>query len=219
MARPHSAGHLISVLSMMLWAIACTQGQTDVTEQPVTDGNVPVTTQPGREPNNPVGPASPNTITQPVITEPNNSTGAPSDTNAVPLPSLRVVGRTLPDDGNGPILNWPNSQIWAGFSGTSLKVTLKELTQHSYGNIGHVNNHFSASIDGGPAVHLPALQDGTQTLTLATNLAPGAHHVVLTKRTEGQIGSTQFLGFTLSANATAIETGEAGAPSPGPRGA
>jgi lysophospholipase L1-like esterase len=182
---------------MVLWAAACTQGQTDATEHPTA-------TQPGQEANNTAVPASPNTITQPVVTEPNNPTAPPSDTNTVVLPSLRVVGRTLPDDGNGPILNWPNSQIWAGFSGTSLKVTLKELTQHTYTGLGRVNNHFSVSIDDGPPTHLPVLQDGTQTLTLATNLAPGAHHVVLTKRTEGQIGSTQFLGFTLSANATLL---------------
>lgn len=208
MVKPLRAVCHSHLFAVVVAVAACTQnpGETTNPTDNTPQGNEPVATTPVQQGNTPVGPASPNNTTlTPIVTQPNQPVINPDPVvapPAVPQPNVRVMGRTLPDDGNGPILNWPGTQVYAGFTGTSIRATLKELTKHNYGNLGRVNNHYNVSIDGGAPVHLPALQDGTQTVTLASGLAPGAHQMVLTKRTEGQVGSTQLLGFTLSSNAT-----------------
>lgn len=80
--------------------------------------------------------------------------------------------------------SWPGSQIRTRFSGSALVVQLAESGP----------NRFEVVVDGvvGPVLSTSA---GTQTYGIASGLTPGAHDLVLTRRSESMFGVTQFLGF------------------------
>lgn len=158
-------------------------GTDNNTLVPISNGNDDIVTPPG----------------QPLS---GNNTVLPNNTpTEVPGPSVRLVGRFDTSDANRAIMSWPGSQIIAGFTGTSLTISLLPIDQQTYYNIGNVDNYIEVSVDGGTAQILRITQ-GNGTYSLARGLAPGKHTVVVTKRTEGQIGSLAFSGFTVDNNAT-----------------
>ena len=194
----------------LAWTIGCQSRGSDETEvdanatlgntnDALTGGNQATQVEPV-----PVPVSEPNVP----VSEPNNA-NQPVNGNATLNPNLRLIGRFDTSDANGPIMSWPGSKIVAGFSGTSLKITLRAVDQQTYYRIGNVNNYVGVSIDGNqPSIY--EVVPGTNVYALAQNLTVGNHTVELTKRTEAQIGSLQFLGFTLDGGAKLV-------PGPTPR--
>ncbi|NLD46374.1 MAG: acetyl xylan esterase [Clostridiaceae bacterium] len=99
-------------------------------------------------------------------------------------PGIGYTGRFDFSDSKGPRFAWTASTITANFEGTEVKATIK-----SQGD-----NWFNVIIDG--VVKTPInINNTTKTITLASGLSNGKHNVTLFKRTEAQVGVTQFLGF------------------------
>lgn len=177
---------------------------------------------PGVEPGNAneIKPGEPN-VTSPlgepnVAVPPSTGNGNVAQTpnaGVVPIatvnPNLRFVGRFDTSDSAGPIMSWPGSKIVAGFSGTSVTLNIRAIDQQTYYGIGNVDNYLDVSIDGG-SPNVVRVPQQSSSFALAKGLAPGNHTLVVTKRTEGQIGSLQFSGLTLDAGATLV-------PGPAPR--
>ena len=103
-------------------------------------------------------------------------------------PAIRFVGRSDDRDPAGPIFGWPGSRILARFDGTQVGVRLAE-TAYLDGP-----SEWDVAIDGQWQPKI-VLQIGLNQLSLAKNLPPGPHTVELYKRSEGQNGVTQFLGY------------------------
>lgn len=102
---------------------------------------------------------------------------------AVVTAPFHIVGRVDTRDPRGPRFSWSGTQIRANFTGTGLVVKLTDSKE----------SQFDVSIDGAkPTLLVPAANESHE---LAAGLAPGEHTVVLTKRTEPLLGSSQFLGF------------------------
>jgi hypothetical protein len=103
-------------------------------------------------------------------------------------------GRFETTDPLGPKTAWPGARIAATFDGTDVSVTLTQTNGFSGGPA-----YFNTVIDG--AVTNVVSVAGTQTLTLASGLAPGPHTVELEKRTEAPFGTVRFEGFTFAGGA------------------
>lgn len=101
--------------------------------------------------------------------------------------AVRYVGRTLvlPDDG-GVKFDWSGVYAETRLEGRELKLRLSD-TKRSY---------FDVTVDGKPAGKFRA--EGNDTLvTVAEGLTPGAHDILIRKRTEGETGTTTFHEFVL----------------------
>ncbi len=102
-------------------------------------------------------------------------------------PQLQYTGRIDFADRARPVLSWPGTSIAANFTGSSLSITLDD-------QLG--KNFFNVFIDDKPVV-IEAAQ-GSKTYAVASGLQPGAHRLLITKRTEGEEGSTLFKGLELA---------------------
>jgi lysophospholipase L1-like esterase len=112
---------------------------------------------------------------------------APLADAALP-PGVRFVGRDTTDPLH-PRFGWSGARIIAHFTGTDVTVTLDEHSLFSG------PSRWDVLVDGSRTSTL-APANGTGTYPIATGLAAGEHTIELYKRTEGNVGDTQFLGFT-----------------------
>lgn len=101
-----------------------------------------------------------------------------------PIESLHFIGRFDTRDPAHPICAYPGSTISARFTGTGIDVAL--------GDQGR--NWFDVIIDDGAPIAISTA--GRTKITLAKDLAPGTHDVVMIKRTEAYAGWVRFDGFT-----------------------
>jgi lysophospholipase L1-like esterase len=95
---------------------------------------------------------------------------------------LGRVDRRVPDR---PRFAWPGSAIAATFDGTGVDLTLEDSG----------TNYFSVVVDGGAPSTL-ATRTGLATYPLAAGLAPGRHTLVVTKRTEANVGHVAYVALT-----------------------
>jgi lysophospholipase L1-like esterase len=109
-------------------------------------------------------------------------------------PAVRFVGRMDHSDAAGPKFAWSGCGMIARFQGTSVGVKLNG------------GQEYTVVVDGVPG---PKLVPGSGTTSVATGLQPGEHTVELYRRTEANLGESQFLGFEFSG-------GELLAPPPAP---
>ena len=134
-------------------------------------------------------PADPPSSSGPSGPGPSQMPAASSEPEVDPgPPAIRFVGRSDDRDPAGPIFGWPGSRILARFDGTQVGVRLAE-TAYLDGP-----SEWDVAIDGQWQPKI-VLQIGLNQLSLAKNLPPGPHTVELYKRSEGQNGVTQFLGY------------------------
>jgi lysophospholipase L1-like esterase len=98
---------------------------------------------------------------------------------------VRIVGRVDESDPAGPRFSWPGTRILARFQGTSVAIRLRDP-----------GSRFDVYLDGQPLPVLRA-QAGRERYQLAADLAPGAHELILHRRTEASFGETQLLGLDL----------------------
>ena len=102
---------------------------------------------------------------------------------------MQLIGRFDDRDKGGPKAGWPGVRILAVFDGTDVSVRLSE----ELGNAGP--SEWDVAIDDQWRPQSLVLAAGPQDYVLATHLPHGTHKVELYKRTEGQNGVTQFLGY------------------------
>jgi hypothetical protein len=103
---------------------------------------------------------------------------------------VQLIGRFDLGNAAAPKTAWPGSRIIARFTGTGVKAKLA----HANGLEGG-NTWMNVVVDG--AVKTPIEVAGaSQEFTLATGLAAGDHVVELQKRTEPNVGTITFEGFT-----------------------
>lgn len=138
-----------------------------------TPANPPSTSTP---PSTPAPPAD----TSPTTTEPPEDPGPPA---------LRIIGRYDDTDPKGPIFGWPGSRVIANFEGTGVSVRLGERSFEGG------PSEWDVAIDGVYRPDRLVLQDGEHTYELASDLPPGKHRIEIYRRSEGQNGITQFLGY------------------------
>ena len=112
------------------------------------------------------------------------------------MAEVHFIGR-FTNEAAGPRFAWPGSTIITRFSGTGLDVRLADAG----------TNHFAVVIDDGPPSDL-ATSSAQETYTIASNLPPGEHTVLLEKRTETFVGAVQFKGFVTPSGGALVPTPE-----------
>ncbi len=116
---------------------------------------------------------------------PGSGDGGPVSRAGASLMALaRPIGRFDARDPAGPRFGWPATAIETAFTGVGVDVRLRDEGA----------NVFAVAIDGGVPASL-ATNRTTERYVLARGLGPGRHTVLLTKRTESNVGIVQFLGF------------------------
>lgn len=139
------------------------------------------------------GPTPPSKI-QGNGTDPNQ---ALPDTGAFPY---TLVGRFQMTNPNTARFDWSNSSIGATFTGTSLAVNIADEGTNWYGGTTPVQNLYDVVIDGNTTPQILQIVKDQNQYPLASGLAPGNHTVWLHKRTEAQIGISDFSGFVTDGN-------------------
>lgn len=112
---------------------------------------------------------------------------------AAALAPFHVIGRVDRRDPAGPRFGWPGTEIRARFAGTGLSLVLADTAE----------SHYDVAIDGGPPALL-VVSGAAQAYPIARGLAPGVHDVVVTKRTETNVGITQLLGVVPDAGGALV---------------
>lgn len=113
-------------------------------------------------------------------------------------PAIRYGGFFDHSRPNAPRFAWPGTHIEARFSGTSLRA---KLTSTPHEDETRDNDWIAVVIDGGEPKVL-ALSEGEHVYPLATGLPRGTHRVLIWKRTEAEVGTITFHGFTLDEGAS-----------------
>jgi lysophospholipase L1-like esterase len=103
---------------------------------------------------------------------------------------IHYLGRFDTRDPAGPRFAFPGSAIAVTFHGTGMQVALSDSG----------TSYFTVVVDGGAPSVVPT-SGANHTYTLASKLTAGQHTLVLTKRTESDVGVVQFLGFTTQGGA------------------
>jgi len=101
------------------------------------------------------------------------------------LATIHYLGRFDTRDPAGPRFAWPGTAIAATFQGTGIEATLSDTG----------TNYLVVVIDGGAPTVVPTT-GSNKMYSLASNLAAGQHTLVLTKRTEANVGVEQLLALT-----------------------
>ena len=116
-------------------------------------------------------------------------------------PGLLTIGRFDTSVPNVLKFAWPGSAIIANFDGTDASVTLTNTPGFSGGGLNYT--YFNLFVDD--VAQAPFSVTGTQTITLATGLAAGTHKIEIQKRTEANVGTITFSGFTFAGGAGLLE--------------
>ena len=98
---------------------------------------------------------------------------------------MHFIGRFDTREPGRPRFGWPGSAIAATFTGAGIDVTLVDAG----------TNYFAVVIDGGRPTVL-STSSAEQTYSLASSLGAGQHTLVLTKKTESEVGVVTFLGLS-----------------------
>lgn len=104
-------------------------------------------------------------------------------------PGLKYVGRISFRNPNAPVFGYTGAQIYANFTGTSLRMKVKP-------NSGF----FVAVIDGGKPIKVQSLKDSL--ITFATHLKEGTHSLLIAQDTEAaDVNFPVFYGLKLDKGA------------------
>jgi lysophospholipase L1-like esterase len=119
--------------------------------------------------------------------QPGGSAGQPNG-GAGPV-GPRFIGRFDLSQPDAPVFAWPGTAIALRFTGSAVGVTLSD----------NGSNVFEVVLDGKHTVL--TLQSGTKTYALASGLTPGAHELLLHRRSEASFKETTFNGFDVASSA------------------
>ncbi len=109
-------------------------------------------------------------------------------------PNIQYTGRIDNSNSDQIIFSYPGVSIKAKFEGTAIDAL---ITDYAYGGNMHTN-YFNVIIDNGTPTSL-MVSSAQYIYPLARGLADGVHTVELFKRTESNVGKTEFDGFQLEA--------------------
>ena len=100
-------------------------------------------------------------------------------------PAIEYVGRIDYTDPGGPRFQWPGTQVIIRFTGTAVTINMTD-----YGN------YFDIYVDGvlQPTALFGTSGVGTSAYSLASGLPNGTHEVIMDRRTEPVVSTTQILG-------------------------
>jgi lysophospholipase L1-like esterase len=101
------------------------------------------------------------------------------------MATIHYLGRFDTRDPAGPRFAWPGTAVAATFEGTGIQATLADTG----------TNYLVVVIDGG-APTVVATSGASKVYTLAANLPAGQHTLVMTKRTEANVGVEQLVALT-----------------------
>ena len=122
--------------------------------------------------------------------EPDAGTQEPELTTISPYDyRIQYTGR-INFSSSEPWFSQPGVSIKARFTGSTLNFLMKDLAS---GGV-KTTNYYNVVIDDGAPVRFEVKGD-TKPYEVARDLAPGEHTVLITKRTEGEVGSSRFFGF------------------------
>lgn len=111
-------------------------------------------------------------------------------------PEIQFFGRIDATDPAQPRFSWPGAMVRANFKGTSVKGNFRETpTPEAQGSGVQTYSEYNVIIDGTQTMILKLKNGANADVELATGLPDGDHQIILYRRTEASIGSTQFLGF------------------------
>jgi hypothetical protein len=114
-----------------------------------------------------------------------------------PNPSnVHFVGRVDYSNAAGPRFAWPGSGLVTRVQGTRVDVQLGDAPAQFFVDPPEGQDQIAAFVDGNGPTILTLDQTANKTYTLAQNLASGPHDVAIYKRTETEVGTIQFIGFT-----------------------
>lgn len=170
-------GVLPLTLALLFSAAGC---QRRAVSDAQRNGGAPATDEPGDSTTPRDPPGDPATMPSAPPSAPSPDPGPPA---------LRFIGRFDERDKEGPKCGWPGCRIVASFEGTAVSARLSE---HAL-NAGP--SEWDVAIDDEWQPQSLVLVEGPHDYVLATDLPRGRHKVELYKRTEGQNGVTQFLGY------------------------
>jgi lysophospholipase L1-like esterase len=124
-----------------------------------------------------------------------SGTGASSSSGTPPEapiddgpPRVSYLGRVDLSDPEAPRVAWSGTRIIVRFEGTALSIEIDDEERADGGS------RYDVAVDGS-SVSTLALGSGTQTYEVAKDLPAGTHIVTLTRRTEPQVGVSQFKAF------------------------
>ena len=114
---------------------------------------------------------------------------SPSTPIADGPPRVSYIGRLDLTDKDAPRVAWAGTRIIVRFEGTALAIDIDEQ------EINDGGSRYDVALDG-KSVNTIALESaGTQTYDIVKDLPAGTHIVTLTRRTEPQVGVSQFKKF------------------------
>jgi hypothetical protein len=120
----------------------------------------------------------------------NSEAGSSDDGAPMPAPAAVYIGRFDMSDPGAPQMAWPGTEIDVRFDGTGVSVQLTQADGYAGGP-----SWFDVVIDG--ALGSPFSVSGAHVVVaVASGLAPGTHLLQLQKRTEANLGTVTFEGFT-----------------------
>ena len=110
------------------------------------------------------------------------------------VPGVLTIGRFDETDPAKPSVAWPGARILARFDGTTASVTLTHLAGSEAATSG--NTWINIVVDG--VLQAPREISGVSQVVSLTPapLAAGVHTIEIEKRTEANIGTLRFEGFT-----------------------
>lgn len=103
-------------------------------------------------------------------------------------PHVQYIGRVDSSDSAGPRVGWGGTRIVVRFQGTALSITIDDE------EVSDGGSRYDVLIDGAASDTL-ALTEGSKAYDVATGLSDGTHVVTLIRRTEPQVGVSQFTNF------------------------
>ncbi|WP_224249643.1 SGNH/GDSL hydrolase family protein [Hyalangium gracile] len=136
-------------------------------------------------------------------------TGSPAVQVSPYASELRFSGRVDRTDPEGPRFAWSGTRFELRFTGTSVRVRLRDLPKipDPHGKIWP--NRFQVTLDDQPPRQRMA-SDSSEVLFEQSGLSPGPHRLEVYKQTEAFVGEAQLLGLELAPGARLLP------PSPAP---
>jgi lysophospholipase L1-like esterase len=121
------------------------------------------------------------------------SSGSINPTTDTPVadgpPRVSYIGRTDLSDADAPRIGWSGTRVIVRFEGTALSVDIDEE------EISDGGSRYDIALDGKSITTLALESTGLKTYDIVKDLPAGTHVVTMTRRTEAQVGVSQFKAF------------------------